>query len=200
MSAIDQLFYDTELFVLIICFTPIFHPLLLLLHLQFEMLLPIVPDSGNFSILVLGVIACVAFRNFLLNKQIDRVITIPLWKTDLAWDKRRSLFVVLTSTKPTDINKFDDMTTRYVSLPNKVSAAVMYGIVTVLHEQLGDVDKMKIMGALAAFAVGGIGIGGTRHGSLGLDCVFRCVFGAGFFAILHFLAEVSDIVLIKSIK
>lgn len=164
------------------------------------MLLPIIPDSGNFSFIVLVTFLCVVYRNIGLGKQIDRVINTSLWKSDLPRDKRQALFIVITNAKPTDINRFDDMAARYVSLPTKISAAVMYGIVIALHEHLDDDDKKKIMGALAAFAVGGIGIGGTRHGSLGLDCLFRCVFGAGFIGILHFLAEVSDVFLIKSIE
>ena len=40
----------------------------------------------------------------------------------------------------------------------------------------------------------------TTDGSTTLDCIFRCVFGAGFIAILHYLAEASDIVMIKSIQ
>ena len=39
----------------------------------------------------------------------------------------------------------------------------------------------------------------TTDGSTTLDCIFRFVFGAGFIAILHYLAEASDIVMIKSI-
>jgi len=136
-----------------------------------------------------------------MNKQIERVVSTPLWSTNLPRDKREALFVVISNNKPTDINRFDDMTARYVALPTKVAAAVMYGIVNLLHEHLmEEADKMKLMVALAAFIIGGIGIGGTRHGSTGLDCFFRCVFGAGFFAILQATSKVSDIVLIKSIN
>ena len=39
----------------------------------------------------------------------------------------------------------------------------------------------------------------TTDGSTTLDCIFRFAFGAGFIAILHYLAEASDIVMIKSI-
>lgn len=166
----------------------------------FEMLLPMVRDGPQFSLLVIGVVACVSLRNFTMRKQIDRVITTPLWKTDLSWDKRQALFVVITNNKPNDINRFEDMSARYVTLPSKIAVAVMYGIINVLQLHLDDEDKMKSMAALAAFAVGGIGIGGARHGGLAVDCFFRCVFGAGFIATLHYLAEASDIVLIKSIS
>ena len=168
--------------------------------LQFEMLLPIAPDGGHFSVLVLGVTACVFLRNFLMIKEIKRVLDTPLWTTALPRDKRQALFVVITNNKPNDINKFDEMAARYVTLSTKVAVAVMYGIVNLLHEHLGEEDKMKLMGAFAAFTSGGIGIGGTRHGSLTLDCIFRFLFGAGFIAILYYLAEVSDIVLIKNIN
>lgn len=164
------------------------------------MLLPIAPDGGNFSILVVGTVACICIRTLLMNKEIDRVIKTPLWSTSLPREKREALFVVITSAKPTDINKFDEMAARYVSLSTKIAVAVMYGIVNLLHSHLGDDDKKKLMVAFAAFTAGGIGIGGTRHASLTMDCFFRFVFGVGFVAILHYLAEVSDIVLIKSIS
>lgn len=166
--------------------------------MQFEMLLPISNDGSNFSLLVIGTAASFALRNFLQQKEIERVQNTPIWKSDLTPDKRRNLFVVITSTRPSDINKFDEIAARYVTLPSKIAAFVMYGIVNTLHSHLSDDDKMWIMGALAAYVMGGIGIGGTRHGSVALDCFFRCMFSAGFVAILHYVAEVSDIVLIKS--
>ena len=164
------------------------------------MLLPLCPDTGNFSLLVLGVIACVVGRTILMKKEIERVVRTPMWKSLLTRDKRVALFIVVTSAKPTDIDKFEEMCARYVNLPTKIVVAVMYGIVNLLLTHLDDTDKMKLMGALAAFTVGGVGIGGTRHGSLAIDCIFRLVFGAGFCAILYYLAEVSDIVLIKSME
>ncbi|KAL7554820.1 hypothetical protein ACHAWF_018460 [Thalassiosira exigua] len=168
----------------------------------YEMLFQITPteDGGKFSTLVIGTAACVALRNYLMQKQVERVLSQPLWGTDLPRAKREALFVVISNSRPTDVNKFDDMTLRYVTFPTKIAVAVMYGLVNYLHEHLGEQDRMKLMGALAAFAIGGIGIGGTRHGNLTLDCLFRCVFGAGFIAILHFVAEVSDIVLMKSVS
>lgn len=166
----------------------------------FEMLLPIISEGSTFSLLVIGTAASIVFRNILMNKQIDRVTSTPLWNTNLPRDKREALFVVVANTKPTDINRFDDMAVRYVLLPTRVAGACMYGIVNLLHEHMTEkADKIKIMGAFTLFLIGGIGIGGTRHGNTGLDCFFRCAFGAGFIAILQATAEVSDIVLIKSI-
>jgi len=164
------------------------------------MLLPIISEGSTFSLLVIGTAASIVFRNILMNKQIDRVTSTPLWNTNLPRDKREALFVVVANTKPTDINRFDDMAVRYVLLPTRVAGACMYGIVNLLHEHMTEkADKIKIMGAFTLFLIGGIGIGGTRHGNTGLDCFFRCAFGAGFIAILQATAEVSDIVLIKSI-
>lgn len=167
---------------------------------MFEMLLPISSDSSNFSLLVVGAFACIAFRTFLMGKLIDRVERQQLWNTNLARDKREALFVVITNSRPTDINKFDDMGARYATFPTKIAVAVMYGVVNSLEPHLGDADKKKLMAAFAVFAIGGVGIGGTRHGSTILDIFFRCVFGAGFIAVLHFMAEVSDLVLIKSMN
>lgn len=167
----------------------------------FELLLPMSPDGSTFSLLVLGTVASIVFRNILLNKQIDRVVNTPLWSTNLPRDKREALFVVISNTTPTDINRFDDMASKYAPLPTRVAGAVMYGIVNLIHQQFSEkADKMKLMVAFAAFIIGGIGIGGTRHGSTSLDCLFRCVLGAGFIAILQATAEVSDIMLIKSIS
>eukprot|EP00578_Thalassiosira_sp_NH16_P013682 CAMPEP_0181116814 /NCGR_PEP_ID=MMETSP1071-20121207/22155_1 /TAXON_ID=35127 /ORGANISM="Thalassiosira sp., Strain NH16" /LENGTH=184 /DNA_ID=CAMNT_0023201091 /DNA_START=202 /DNA_END=756 /DNA_ORIENTATION=- len=168
----------------------------------FEMILPLFDDGdgGHFSLLVIGTVVSIAFRNVLMNKQIQRVASTPLWKSNLPREKREALFVVITSSKPTDINNFDEIVTRYVSLPTKVAGGVMYGIVHLLHQHLADDDKMKLMAVFGAFVVGGTGINGTRHGSIGIDCFFRCMFGAAYIGILHYLAEVSDIVLIKGIK
>lgn len=164
------------------------------------MLLPIAPNGNHFSLLVIGTVASVALRNMTMNKEINRVVTTPLWSTTLPWDKRQALYVIITNSRPTDINKFDEMAARYVTLSTKIASAAMYGIVNMLHQHVGNEDKMKLMGAFAAFIAGGIGIGGTRHGSLTLDVFFRCVFGAGFIGVLYYVAEVSDIVLIRSIK
>ena len=56
------------------------------------------------------------------------------------------------------------------------------------------------MGSYAAFVAGGIGIGGTRHGNLTIDCFFRCIFAAGFIAILHYLAVASDNAFLEGMK
>ena len=166
------------------------------------MILPLFDDGdgGHFSLLVIGTVISIAFRNVLMNKQIQRVASTPLWKSELPREKREALFVVITSSKPSDINNFDEIVTRYVSLPTKVAGGVMYGIVHLLHRHLADDDKMKLMAVFGAFVVGGTGINGTRHGSIGIDCFFRCMFVAAYIGILHYLAEVSDIVLIKGIK
>lgn len=167
---------------------------------QFDMIQPICADSSTFSLIVIGTIVSILLRNILLSKQVDRVTGTPLWSTNLPRDKRKALFVVITSIKPTDINKFDEIAARYVSFATKIALAVMYGIVNILRQHLDEIENLKLMAAFGAFIVGGMGIGGTRHGSVSMDCFFRCLFGVGFTAILHFVAEVSDIVLIKSIN
>lgn len=168
---------------------------------KFDMLQPICSaDDSYFSLIVIGAIVSIALRNFLLSKEVDRVTSTPLWGTNLPWDKRTALFVVITSIKPTDINKFDEILAGYVSFATKIAAAVMYGIVNILRQHLDEVESLKLMAALAAFTVGGMGIGGTRHGSIRMDRFFRYLLGGGFIAILKYVAEVSDIVLIKSIK
>ena len=164
---------------------------------QFEVLLSLGPAEGQFSLAVIGTMGCIVVRNLTMQKQIDRVIGTPLWST-VPREKRQALFIIITKNKPMDVNNFDEMAARYVSAPTKMAPIVMYVIMTLINPHLGDDDTMKLMAALAAFTVGGIGIGGTRHGSIALDRLFRCVFGAGFVAILHYLAEASDAVLIKS--
>jgi len=166
----------------------------------FEMLLPIHPDSSNYSLLVIGAIACIASRKFFMDKQIKRVEDVGMWNTELPFDKRKALFVIISNSRPVDINKFDDMSARYVTFPTKIAAAIVYGIVNALQSHLEVDDNTKLMVAFATFAVGGVGIGGTRHGNILLDIFFRCMFGAGFVAVLHYIAEVSDIVLIKSMN
>lgn len=156
-------------------------------------------DSSNFSLLVLGTFACIFLRNLFMGKQIKLVMNQPLWKTDLPPDKRRALFVVLCNARKSDVTKFDEMGAKYSEFPTKIFAAVVYGIVNILKSHRGGQDENNLLTAFAVFAIGGVGIGGTRHGSLILDIIFRCVFGAGFIAILHFLAETPDIILIKSL-
>ena len=68
-----------------------------------------------------------------------------------------------------------------------------------IQTHLPQEDEMKLLGAFAVFAMGGVGIGGTRHGSFILDIIFRCVFAVGFTTVLHFIAKVSALVLIRSI-
>lgn len=58
---------------------------------------------------------------------------------------------------------------------------------------------MKLLGALTASIVGGIGIGGTRHANIVVDIVFRMAFGIGFITMLHYLSVVSDLISFKSI-
>jgi hypothetical protein len=164
------------------------------------MIQPICADPSTFSLIVIGTIVSISLRNILLSKEVDRVTSTPLWSTDLPRDKRTALFVVITSIKSTDITNFDEMAARYVSFATKIALAVMYGIVHILRQHLDETENLKLMAALGAFIVGGMGIGGTRHGSVGMDRFFRCLFGVGFIAILHFVAEVSDIVLMKGIN
>ena len=163
------------------------------------MIQPICTDPPTFSLIVIGAIVSISLRNILLSKEVDRVTSTPLWSTNLPRDKRTALFVVISSVKSTDTTNFDEMLARYVSFPTKIAFAVMYGIVHILRQHLDETENLKLMAASVAFIVGGMGIGGTRHGSVGMDCFFRCLFGVGFMAILHFVAEVSDTVLMKSI-
>ena len=164
------------------------------------MLHPICHEEGTFAFLVVATMASIVLRNILMKKDLDRVTRTPLWKTNLPQDKRRALFVVITSVRPTDINRLDDMAARYVQLPTKIMVGVMVGIIHLLRQHLNEFDKLKLMGAFTVFVVGGLSINGARHGSAAMDWFFRFVFVAGFIAILHYLSEVSDIVLIKSIN
>ena len=94
------------------------------------MLLPICPDANRFSLLVIGTISSVLLRNFLIKKDIERITSIPMWNdTTLPWDKRQALFVVASNARPSDINKFDEMASRYV-----VSKHVLF--VSLLHQYM----------------------------------------------------------------
>lgn len=166
----------------------------------FELLLPIIDDGPNLSLLVIGFVFCVVSRNFLMRKQIDCLFNTPMWSTNLPPDKRLALFIIISNAKPSNVEKFDQIAARYVTLPTKIAGMVMYGVLTALHPHLNEDDKMNAMGACGLFIVGGIGISGTRHANLALDCLFRCVFFAGFTAMLFFVSEVSDAVFIKSIR
>ena len=168
-----------------------------LLDHQFEMLLQICPEY--LPLFIIGIIVAIASRNFLMKKEIERVENISLWNT-LPLDKRKALFIVATKNRPSDMNNFDEYVTRYVHHPTKLAGLIAYGIGNVIHTHLRDDEKYYIMLALTMFIIGGIGINGTRHGgSIMLDCIFRVVFGTAFVAILHYLSEASDIVMIKSI-
>ena len=135
-----------------------------------------------------------------MDKQIKRVTSVGLWNDELPKEKREALFIVVTSSKPSDINKFDELAARYVNSPTKIAGVVMCIIVSQLYEKLGFDNKLKLLGALTATIIGGIGIAGTRHANLLADIAFRLVFGAGFISILHYLSIVSDDLIIKSIK
>ncbi|KAL7473104.1 hypothetical protein ACHAXS_013462 [Conticribra weissflogii] len=165
------------------------------------MVLPLCPDGGYFSLLVIASAFSILSRPYLTKKQIERVTSLPLWNSNITHDKRRAIFVVVTSSKPSDINKFEEMTARYANFPTKISGMVMGGIVNLLYYKLNnDEERMKLLMVLAVYIIGGLGIGAARHGNLSLDILFRFVFGAGFVALMHYLGEVSDIVLIDSMK
>lgn len=166
----------------------------------FEVLFPIVEDGSIFSVLVIFTFAAIISRPLLMEKQIQRVTSINLWNAVLPKDKREALFIVVTSSKPSDINKFDELAARYVNSPTKIAAVVLCIITSQLYEKVTDINKLKLLGALTSTIVGGIGIGGTRHGNLFADIVFRTIFGIGFITILHFLSVVSDDLIIKNLK
>lgn len=163
------------------------------------MLRPICLDETAFPLLLFATAAAIVLRNVLMKKEIDRVTRTPLWKTNLPRDKRLALFVVITSVRPTDISQFDDFAARYVHLPTRILAGVVVAVAQILRQHLAGNEQLKMMGAFTIFVAGGICINGTRHGNNVMDWFFRLVFGAGFIAILHYVSEVSDIVLIKSI-
>ena len=164
------------------------------------MLHPICLDGSTFLILLFATVAAIILRNILMKKELDRVTRTPLWKTNLPSDKRLALFVVITSVRPTDISRFDDFAARYVHLPTRILAGVIVAVAQILRHHLVGNEQVKMMSAFTVFVVGGICINGTRHGNTGMDCFSRFMFGAGFIAILHYVSEVSDIVLIKSIN
>jgi len=167
----------------------------------FEMLFPIVEDSTIYSALVIFALASILTRPFLMEKQIKRVTSIGLWNAVLPREKREALWIVVTSSKPSDINKFDELAARYVNSPTKIAGVVICIIFSQLYEKLTYMDdKMKLLGALTASIVGGIGIGGTRHANIVVDIVFRMAFGIGFITMLYYLSVVSDLIIFKSIK
>ena len=70
-----------------------------------------------------------------------------------------------------------------------------------LHQKLdNEDDRTRILTVLAMIIIGGIGINGTRHASIGMDCFFRIVSGCGFVGFVYYLGKVSDIVLVESMK
>ena len=73
-----------------------------------------------------------------MQKQIQYVVSTPLWSTNLPHEKREALFVVVTSKRPTDINDFDQMLVRYVTYPTRIAAVVMYGLVQLIYQHLGE--------------------------------------------------------------
>jgi hypothetical protein len=164
------------------------------------MLHPICLDGTTFPLLLIATGVAIVLRNILMKKELDRVTRTPLWKTNLPRDKRLALFVVITSVRPTDISQFDDFAARYVHLPTRILAGVIVAVAQILRQHLAGNEQLKMMLAFTVFVVGGLGINGIRHGSTGMDFFFRLMFGAGFIAILHYVSEVSDIVLIKSIN
>jgi hypothetical protein len=169
---------------------------------KFETLLPICSnDTAQFSLLVVGVSASIIGRYFVMQKQIKRVTDVPLWDSNIPFDKREALFTAVTYSKPSNINNFDGLCVRYVTMPSKIMGLVGAMIVNILHNKLSDEDeKSRILIVLAMLIVGGIGINGTRHGSFGMDWFFRVVFSAGFVGLMYFLGKVSDMTLVESIN
>lgn len=165
----------------------------------FEMIHTICTEGSTYALLVLGFIVSIALRNILMSKEVDRVTSIPLWSTNLPWDKRKALLVVITSVRPTNINNFDEMVVRYVPFATKIGAAVMLGIVNLVRQHLDEADNLKLMGGSVAVIVGGVGIGGFRYGSVVGDCICRCLFGAGFITVLYYTAQVAEIVQTKAV-
>ena len=165
----------------------------------FDMLHSICTDSSTFVLLVLGLIVSIVLRNLLLSKEIDRIKRIPLWNTNLPWDKRQDLLVVITSNRPTDMNNFDEIICRYVPFTNKVGAALVMGIMNILRVRLNEFDSVKLIGASATLIVGAMGISGFRFGSWWGDHISRCLFAVGFYAVLFYTAQVADSVKIKAV-
>ena len=136
-----------------------------------------------------------------MKKQIKRVTDIQLWNTNIPFAKRQALFTAVTYSKPTDINDFERLCVRYEAMPSKILGVVACMISNVLHNKLdNEDDKTKALGILAMIVMGGIGINGTRHGNIGVDIVFRCVFGLGYCGLIYHLGKVSDMTLIESIN
>lgn len=136
-----------------------------------------------------------------MKKQIKRVTDMALWSSNLPFDKREALFTAVTFTKPANINNFDGLCVRYVALPSKIMGLVVCVIVNLLHQKLdSEEDKNKILIVLTMIIIGGIGIHGTRHGSVGMDCFFRAVYGLGSVGLMYYLGKVSDMAAIDSIK
>lgn len=165
----------------------------------FDMLHSICTDSSTFVLLVLGLVVSIALRNLLLAKEIDRVKRIPLWNTDLSWDRRQYLFVVVTSKRPTDMNNFDEIICRYVPFTNKVGAALVMGIMNILRVRLNEIDSVKLIGGCVTLIVGAMGISGFRFGSWWADHICRCLFAVGFYAVLFYTAQVADSVQIQAV-
>ena len=136
-----------------------------------------------------------------MKKQIKRVTDVALWNSNLPFDKREALFTAVTYSKPSNINNFDGLCVRYVAMPSKIMGLVACMIVNVLHNKLeSEEDKSKILIVLVMIIIGGIGINGTRHGSVGMDWVFRVVSSAGFVGLMYYLGKVSDMTLVESIN
>ncbi|KAL7519828.1 hypothetical protein ACHAWX_004581 [Stephanocyclus meneghinianus] len=167
-----------------------------------EMVLPIYAgDNGTFSFLVLCAVGAIVGRSVVMTKQIQRVTAIPLWNTTLPHDKRQALFVAVTHVKPSNINKFDEICVRYVALPTKLVGIAVFLLVNILYNKLeSEEDKMKILVIMVLVIIGGVGINGMRHANIGMDIMFRCVFGLGFVGLMHYLGQVSDMLIIRSIK
>eukprot|EP00986_Skeletonema_menzelii_P008329 scaffold3470_cov149-Skeletonema_menzelii.AAC.9 len=127
----------------------------------FEMLFPIVQESSIYSATVIFAVLSIIARPLLMEKQIKRVTSMGLWNAVLPKDKREALWIVVTSSKPSDINKFDELAVRYINSPTKVAGVVLCIIFSQLYEKLPDMDdKIKLLSGLTACIVGGIGIGG----------------------------------------
>lgn len=136
-----------------------------------------------------------------MKKQIQRVTEISLWNSNLPFDKRQALFIAVTYSKPSNINHFDGLCVRYVALPSKILGLVVGIMTNILYNKLeSEDDKTRILIVLVMVIIGGIGINGTRHASVGMDCLFRCILGLGFVGLMHFLGKVSDMAHIESMK
>lgn len=136
-----------------------------------------------------------------MKKQIQRVTEVSLWNSNLPFDKREALFTAVTYSKPSNINNFEGLCVRYVALPSKILGLVACLMANKLHHKLdSENDRSRVLTVLAMIIIGGIGINGTRHGSIGMDCFFRIVSGCGFIGLMYYLGKVSDIVLMESMN